>query len=82
MISSKGRFQAILVQEDGYTWTLSRDVHLNPVRAGAVERPEQYPWSSYRNDLSPKGTPRWLDWETVLGEIGTNVVQSRREYIH
>ena len=77
----QGRFKAILVQEDGYAWTLSRYVHLNPVRAGAVQRPEQYQWSSYRDYLSPKGAPRWLDWETVLGEIGTNVEQSRREYI-
>jgi hypothetical protein len=38
----QGRFQAMMVQEDGYTWTLSRDVHRNPVRAGAVERPEHY----------------------------------------
>jgi hypothetical protein len=40
----QGRFKAILVQEEGYAWALSRYVHLNPVRAGAVERPEQYPW--------------------------------------
>ncbi len=77
----QGRFKAILVQEEGYAWTLSRYVHLNPVRAGAVERPEQYQWSSYRDYLNPKGAPRWLDWATVLGEIGTDVVQSLRAYI-
>ena len=77
----QGRFKAILVQEEGYAWTLSRYVHLNPVRAGAVQRPEQYPWSSYRDFLSPNGAPRWLDWATVLGEIGTDVVQSLRAYI-
>src|SRR5262249_39491950 len=31
--------------------------------------------------LSPKGALRWLDWATVLGEIGTGVVQSLRGYI-
>ena len=77
----QGRFKAILVQEEGYAWTLSRYVHLNPVRAGAVERPEQYPWSSYRDFLSPKGAPRWLDCDTVLGEIGTDRVESLRAYI-
>ena len=77
----QGRFKAILVQEEGYAWTLSRYVHLNPVRAGAVERPEQYPWSSYRDYLSPKGAPRWLDCDTVLGEIGSDSVESLRAYI-
>ena len=77
----QGRFKAILVQEQGYAWTLSRYVHLNPVRAGAVQRPEQYQWSSYRDYLNPTGAPRWLDWATVLGEIGTDVVPSLRAYI-
>ena len=78
----QGRFKAILVQEEGYAWTLSRYVHLNPLRAGAVERPAQYQWSSYQYYVRPKGAPGWLDWQTVLGEIGTNMTKCRREYIH
>jgi REP element-mobilizing transposase RayT len=77
----QGRFKAILVQDEGYGWTLSRYVHLNPVRAGAVARPDQYRWSSYRDYLSPNGAPCWLDWEAVLGAIGKNMSRSRREYI-
>ena len=77
----QGRFKAIVVQEEGYGWTLSRYVHLNPVRAGAVERPDQYRWSSYRHYLDPKDAPSWLDWETVLEEIGSDPAQSRRQYI-
>ena len=77
----QGRFKAILVQEEGYGWTLSRYVHLNPVRAGAVERPDQYRWSSYGHYLDPRNAPRWLDWETVLQEIGSDAAQSRRQYI-
>jgi putative transposase len=73
----QGRFKAILVQEEGYGWTLSRYVHLNPVRAGAAERPENYRWSSYRDYLNPKDSPAWLEWETVLGEIGADQQESR-----
>jgi len=76
----QGRFKSILVQDEGYGWTLSRYVHLNPVRAGAAQRPHQYRWSSYRDYLDPKHAPSWLDWQTVLGEIGTNLKQSRSEY--
>lgn len=77
----QGRFKAILVQEEGYGWTLSRYVHLNPVRAGAVKRPDQYRWSSYQHYRDPRGAPSWLDWQTVLEEIGTDQAQSRRQYI-
>ena len=43
----QGRFKAILVEEDNYLLEVSRYIILNPVRAGMVERPEEYRWSSY-----------------------------------
>ncbi len=44
----EGRFKASAVQEEGYLMACYRYVELNPVRAGMVERPGDYPWSSYR----------------------------------
>ncbi|MHB8881307.1 MAG: REP-associated tyrosine transposase [Thermodesulfovibrionales bacterium] len=43
----QGRFKAIIVDKDEYLVSLSRYIHLNPVRAGIVEKPEDYRWSSY-----------------------------------
>jgi putative transposase len=43
----QGRFKAILVEAENYLLELSRYLHLNPVRAGIVKLPEQYPYSSY-----------------------------------
>lgn len=43
----QGRYRAILIEQDTYLLELSRYIHLNPVRAGMVERPEKYPYSSY-----------------------------------
>ena len=40
------RYRAILVEEDLYLKELIRYVHLNPVRAGLVTRPEGNDWSS------------------------------------
>ncbi len=34
--------------DDLHLWVAVRYVELNPVRAGLVERPERYPWSSAR----------------------------------
>jgi len=44
----EGRFKASLVQEDRYMLACYRYIEMNPVRAGMVERPEDFPWSSYR----------------------------------
>jgi putative transposase len=48
----QGRYKAILVDQDRYLLGLSRYLHLNPVRAKMVERPEDYPYSSYRAYIS------------------------------
>ena len=50
----QGRYKAILVEKESYLLELSRYIHLNPVRAGIVEKPEDYAFSSYRSYLFPK----------------------------
>ena len=45
----QGRFQAKLVDNDGYLQHVSRYIHMNPVSAGLVERPEDWAYSSYRD---------------------------------
>jgi len=43
----QGRYKAILIDRDNYLLELSRYIHLNPVRAGIVEKPEDFVNSSY-----------------------------------
>ena len=43
-----GRFKSILVAKDSYCLTCAAYIELNPVAAGMVQKPEEYPWSSYR----------------------------------
>ena len=43
-----GRYKSILVDKDEYLLAVSRYIHLNPVSAFLVKRPEEYKWSSYR----------------------------------
>ncbi len=43
----QGRYKAILVEKDNYLLRLSRYIHLNPVRAKMVKRPQDYRWSSF-----------------------------------
>ena len=43
----RGRYKAILIEQDAYLLQLSRYIHLNPVVAGSVTSAKEYPWSSY-----------------------------------
>lgn len=43
----EGRYKATLIDSKGYLLTCMRYIELNPVRAGMVSHPVDYPWSSY-----------------------------------
>ena len=43
----QGAFQAIRVDQDAYLLHLSRYIHLNPVRAGLAQKPQDWVYSSY-----------------------------------
>jgi len=42
------RFHTTPVDHDAHLWTVAAYIDLNPVKDGFVERPEEWPWSSYR----------------------------------
>ncbi len=44
----EGRFRSCLTQAEDYLLSCQRYIELNPVRAGMVEHPADYRWSSYR----------------------------------
>ena len=44
----EGRYRASLVEAEPYLLACYRYIELNPVRAGMVQDPAAYPWSSYR----------------------------------
>ena len=44
----EGRYRSCLVETESYLLTLHRYIELNPVRAGMVGHPREYPWTSYR----------------------------------
>lgn len=77
----QGRYKAIVVQRDPYLLELCRYIVLNPVRAGLVEDPIQYKWSSYRTTIG--ATDRisdLLEVDWVLDRFASNKFSARREY--
>jgi putative transposase len=43
-----GRYRSCLIHDETYLFVCHRYIELNPVRAGMVEHPSLYRWSSYR----------------------------------
>lgn len=74
-----GRFKAKVVEGDEYLLGLSRYVHLNPVRVGAIEsRPYKekieylraYAWSSYRSYIGAVKALKFIQSGPILSEMG------------
>ncbi len=62
----QGRFKGILVEKDSYLLEFARYVVLNPVRAGLVSRPEEWPWSSYRATTGEQNASPFLETDWLL----------------
>lgn len=76
----QGRFKSVLVENDSHAVELTRYVHLNPVRAGIVQHPRMYRWSSYCGYVGLHECPPWLACDAVLSELGKNASGRRLAY--
>ena len=76
----QGRHRAILVEKDEYAKELSRYIHLNPVRAGIVELPEDYEWSSYPEYIGKREKPEWLCTGFIHGYFGKTKSSAEKKY--
>jgi len=54
----EGRHKPSMIQSERYLLSCYRCIELNPVRAGMVERPEEYRWPSY--GCNAWGDDSWL----------------------
>ena len=62
----QGRYRAEMIEDESYYWTVSRYVHLNPVRAGLVRRREQWEWSSYPGYRDARRARAWVAHDELL----------------
>lgn len=79
-VFEKRFFDKIIEDKDGMI-DVSRYIHLNPVEAKMVKRPEYYPWSSYSFYLDiHKQPPVFLDVNHVLGYFAGTDKEKRELY--
>jgi REP element-mobilizing transposase RayT len=74
------RFETRVIEKPMYHRDVLRHVVLNPVRAGIVNVPEAYEWSSYRATAGLADAPEWLDVHGVLATFGDEAVIARYRY--
>ncbi|MBW1862673.1 MAG: transposase [Deltaproteobacteria bacterium] len=76
----QGRYKAILIDKDNYLLELSRYVHLNPVRAKMVAKPEDYVFSSYRSYIDKKNE-KIVHRDLILSMVSKESRDSRKKYM-
>lgn len=76
----QGRYRATLVDREEYFLQAACYIVLNPVRAGIVEHPSQYPWSSYQGTAEGTGAPHFLSPGDILRCFSGNGTAARMLY--
>ncbi len=78
----EGRYRATVVDSEAYLLKLMRYIELNPVRAGMVEHPREYRWSSYRcNGLGESGAEgQWVRPHREYLRLGRNPAERQSAY--
>jgi putative transposase len=80
----EGRYRSTIIQAERYLLACMVYIDLNPVRAGMVDAPESYPWSSHGHYVSGRPdrlvTPHPIWWE--LGNTPFAREAAYRELVH
>jgi putative transposase len=74
------RFKNVLVENETYGLVLSRYIALNAVRAGFVERPEDWRWCSYAARAGFVRAPLWLTIDPLLSQFGPDHETRQKAY--
>lgn len=74
------RFFSSVIDRDEYLLESTRYVHLNPVRADLVQRPEDYDWSSYRKYFTGDQAAVPIERDSVLEVLSAD--SSQRESLY
>jgi putative transposase len=67
----QGRYRTELVEDETYLWTVTRYVHLNPVRGRLVEHPTAWAWSSYPGYAHRGRRLEWVAYDELLASLGS-----------
>jgi len=74
------RFKSEIVDNDGYLLAAVRYIHNNPVKAGIVNSPEKYSWSSYNDYIGVKKCNSLIT-DKILSLFSENISESIKQFM-
>lgn len=74
------RYVSGLIKTTGQLLKVSRYIHMNPVKARIVNRPEDYRYSSYSYFVSGKDYPI-LEKASILDGFGDNPIKKYKDFV-
>jgi putative transposase len=74
-----GRYRGLPIEDERYWLTCLRYIEQNPVRAGMVQAPHDYQWSSYSAHAFGRW-PTWLTPHAVYQSLGRDDGERQRAY--
>ncbi|MES2203844.1 MAG: transposase [Pseudomonadota bacterium] len=76
----RGRYKAIVVEEERYSLQVSRYIHLNPVEAKLTKGAGDYSWSSYCAYAGKNHDKSWLKINEILSMLNSS--NNKKAYIN
>lgn len=75
----QGRFWHRNVEKESYFLGAMRYIHLNPVEAGMVEKPEDWRWSGYAEFMG-RSNYKLMDYDLPMSMFSEDAVRSEMRY--
>lgn len=75
----EGRYRSCLVQQESYLMACYRYIEMNPVRAGMVDHPAEYRWTSYRTNAQLEPSELITPHDCYI-EFGSNTSERDEVY--
>lgn len=75
----EGRFRSTVATDEAYVLNCYRYIEMNPVRAGIVDHPRAYPWSSHRSNAEGPALAFLVPHERYL-DLGADEAVRRAAY--
>jgi putative transposase len=76
----KARYHSEFIQTESHLFEVCRYIALNPVRAGIVESPADWPWSSYAETLALKSARPYISSEELLRLFADDLQLARSRF--
>ncbi|MCK4691924.1 MAG: transposase, partial [Desulfuromonadales bacterium] len=77
----RGRYKAVLIEEDRHLLEVLRYIHRNPIRAGIVKKVEEFTWSSHHAYTSRAKKWDWLHKDALLSLFAEKKKLQEQAYV-